>query len=608
MAPEAPQPLFRRQKILERQNQDMYMHRAWLMDAPSQTSMRREQLDGAGGPLILNWRPTQEASVGLPPELADPTFAEVVGLLDSDDTAPLDQTVIDVACQLCCVGADIYVDEVTRPRTPPTNLFLIAEIKPSMGGGTGDSHFQGANYHLHFWRQRGNSEIFKSTCCPAFLLEVVGPHARLSAVAWLDRVTIFPLTPLLNLLPAHPVTDRLLMPVARMLAALRAGLRMLARRAHAVDAAERTAAAERGAVAPAAGAATVKAVQARAANAKAAKPNAEATKAAETAEVDAEELAEMLSKAAAAGKQRPLPWPIAMDARYNAATARQLVNPNHTCRVDLAGTGGGGGGGTGGELARSGAVVVVKLCQSYGLAAHQRWAELGLAPQVLRSEPLPGGWLLVEMEWLPTLEWRKLSELLLLLSSSGPELAQALSAAQGALARAHAATGLVHGDMRPPNCLVRRSGEAGAPAWEVRFVDFEWAGPEGEATYPACMNPAIPWPEGVGYRKPLHREHDTQLLAATVAGGGRTGVSAAISGTAGGGRRARRSPGAAAVRATGHTAASGRQAVPPPGTAAVAAVRRRSVGVGGERLRAATAGWTRAAAAAAAATGRARVW
>ena len=36
---------------------------------------------------------------------------------------------------------------------------------------------------------------------------------RLSAVAWLDRVTIFPLTPLLNLLPAHPVTDRLLMPV-----------------------------------------------------------------------------------------------------------------------------------------------------------------------------------------------------------------------------------------------------------------------------------------------------------------------------------------------------------------------------------------------------------
>lgn len=37
---------------------------------------------------------------------------------------------------------------------------------------------------------------------------------RLSAVAWLDRVTIFPLTPLLNLLPAHPVTKSLLMPVS----------------------------------------------------------------------------------------------------------------------------------------------------------------------------------------------------------------------------------------------------------------------------------------------------------------------------------------------------------------------------------------------------------
>ncbi len=43
--------------------------------------------------------------------------------------------------------------------------------------------------------------------------QVVGPHVRLSAVTWLDRVTIFPLTPLLNLLPAHPVTDCLLMPV-----------------------------------------------------------------------------------------------------------------------------------------------------------------------------------------------------------------------------------------------------------------------------------------------------------------------------------------------------------------------------------------------------------
>ncbi len=63
--------------------------------------------------------------------------------------------------------------------------------------------------------------------------------------------------------------------------------------------------------------------------------------------MDAEALAAMLSKAAAADKQRPLPWPIAMDARYDAATARQLVKPNHTYRVDLSGTGGGGG--TGGE-------------------------------------------------------------------------------------------------------------------------------------------------------------------------------------------------------------------------------------------------------------------
>lgn len=60
-----------------------------------------------------------------------------------------------------------------------------------------------------------------STCAqltqlaPVGRVQVVGPHVRLSAVAWLNRVTIFPLTPLLNLLPAHPVTDCLLMPVRK---------------------------------------------------------------------------------------------------------------------------------------------------------------------------------------------------------------------------------------------------------------------------------------------------------------------------------------------------------------------------------------------------------
>ncbi|KAG2422664.1 hypothetical protein HXX76_015901, partial [Chlamydomonas incerta] len=71
--------------------------------------MKREQLDPVAGPLIQNWRPTQDKSSGLLPELAHPTFGEVFELLDSD--TEVDQAVIDVASQLCCIGADLYQNE-----------------------------------------------------------------------------------------------------------------------------------------------------------------------------------------------------------------------------------------------------------------------------------------------------------------------------------------------------------------------------------------------------------------------------------------------------------------------------------------------------------------
>lgn len=44
-------------------------------------------------------------------------------------------------------------------------------------------------------------------------LQVLGPHVRLSTVTWLNGLTIFPLSPLFNLLPVHPDTDRFVMPV-----------------------------------------------------------------------------------------------------------------------------------------------------------------------------------------------------------------------------------------------------------------------------------------------------------------------------------------------------------------------------------------------------------
>jgi Ser/Thr protein kinase RdoA (MazF antagonist) len=68
----------------------------------------------------------------------------------------------------------------------------------------------------------------------------------------------------------------------------------------------------------------------------------------------------------------------------------------------------------------------------------------------------------------------------------------------------------VHGDMRGANVLVRRAGRGGA--LEVRFVDFDWAGPAGKVVYPPFMHHQIQWhPQA---RTCLHmlQEHDLHLL------------------------------------------------------------------------------------------------
>jgi hypothetical protein len=45
---------------------------------------------------------------------------------------------------------------------------------------------------------------------------------------------------------------------------------------------------------------------------------------------------------------------------------------------------------------------------------------------------------------------------------------------------------LVHGDTRGPNIMVRASGGG----YDVRFIDFEFAGYEKEARYPLSLAPA----------------------------------------------------------------------------------------------------------------------
>ena len=105
-------------------------------------------------------------------------------------------------------------------------LCVVLEAKREIGS-KGDSNFQGASYYGIWWQARQQSPFLQRTCCPALLLEVVGPHLRVSALYWLHSVVVCPLTPLINLLwfgdnEEHMIT------IARTLAAVRATQQKLA--------------------------------------------------------------------------------------------------------------------------------------------------------------------------------------------------------------------------------------------------------------------------------------------------------------------------------------------------------------------------------------------
>ena len=124
--------------------------------------------------------------------------------------------------------------------------------------------------------------------------------------------------------------------------------------------------------------------------------------------------------------------------------------------------------------------------------------------------------------------------------------ARAREAALRALSEAHRlrvpglANGVVHGDARDPNVMIkfpspgegkvlpgrgsgedppggkvlpgRDSGEDPPGGILVKFVDFDWAGEHGVSRYPLFMSCQVNWAEGAGDQKVMMRQNDIELL------------------------------------------------------------------------------------------------
>lgn len=139
--------------------------------------------------------------------------------------------------------------------------------------------------------------------------------------------------------------------------------------------------------------------------------------------------------------------------------------------------------------------LVVKFTRQYPHAIHQACANLRIAPELYGFETLPGGWFMVIMTYM--VDYSTLVEY-----APNPLIKAEVKKAMGQL---HL-LGFVHGDLRDVNILVRRSDADSAV--NIVFVDWDWAGKDGEVNYPLSINPDIPRHPEAKALKAIRIDHD----------------------------------------------------------------------------------------------------
>jgi hypothetical protein len=151
--------------------------------------------------------------------------------------------------------------------------------------------------------------------------------------------------------------------------------------------------------------------------------------------------------------------------------------------------------------------LCVKFTRRYSEDAHRFLAQLGFAPQLRAVMRLPGGWNMVVMDYS---EYTQLCDPMLQISD---ELQHKMMAkVSEAVQKLHDA-GFVHGDIRSLNVLVDCRMPTSKDGIKIHFIDFDWAGRQGEAVYPMRVNRATVWrPEGASDGKPILVEHDMAMV------------------------------------------------------------------------------------------------
>ena len=413
-------------------------------------------------------------------------------------------------------------------------LVALVEYKRDAFNSSGDPHFQMLRELQMFWEQgdRARSRLFATDPCPTLLIEVAGPLMRVSAAASLqaNRVQSEPLTPFLAVLPMRDQPQHTTALLA-MLRALKLAVHELWGRYSDLDLSSL---------------------------------NDEEKSCSSFASSSEGE------QAGCCSRDPGLQLPHMLRGKGCGFAGVELLFPDKLLYVATRCEPRRGSGDDGDQHSSRGILrlppqrVCIKFSRhAYAADVHRAWAAAGLAPALWRSERLPGGMHMVEMELLdPEEGW-----ILLDMLKGHDDRRAGLGAALEALKRAHQVKlpcgGVAaHGDCRGVNVMLRPrskkcpppittscSSSASAIAdddvahaqqqqqqqqqqqhnemememsaasvlslWEVRFVDFDWAGVSGARLYPPLMSASVQWPLGATSGTPLLQSHDLDLLQST---------------------------------------------------------------------------------------------
>ena len=139
--------------------------------------------------------------------------------------------------------------------------------------------------------------------------------------------------------------------------------------------------------------------------------------------------------------------------------------------------------------------VVVKFAHSYCKDAHMLLAQRSFAPRLRYCEEVESVGMHVVVMDLAVGKHAKAT-------LNDKSLVRKLQTAIQALHDA----GFVHGDLREPNILVTEG--------DVKIIDFDWCGKDGEVRYPASINlgGSLGWDRDVARGGLIKKEHDQRMF------------------------------------------------------------------------------------------------